>query len=275
MDATIYYIVLVPALGDLLHTTDYARIGLYGSLILTCFMVGWAMGAVFFGVIADRFGRVKGLMWSIILYAVACGLCATSHNWIELAIYRFFVGLGIGGEINIGIIYLAESWQPKDRSWAISLSQTSFPVGMLIVSVFTYILGIAGWRWLFSVGIIPAFLTLYIRRSLSETKSTNNDSNTKLTYIPIKTQSEPTETVFSRDNILKLLLTTGLGTCAIVGYWAAVAWIPSWIDQISHVNAVDQKSAATFWMSMGGIAGCFFTPLAYYKNKNLLSVFWF
>ena len=186
MEATIFYIVMVPALGDLLHTNDYTSIGIHSTLILACFMIGWAIGCILFGAIADRFGRINAMIYGILLYAVACALCATSHNWYELAVYRFLVGLGIGGEINVGIIYLTELWQPKGRAWALSLSQTSFPVGMLLVSIFTYGLGTFGWRALFLAGILPALLTFYIRRSLTEAKLTDTQSDIKQTILLLK-----------------------------------------------------------------------------------------
>ncbi len=243
-------------------------------------LASWLAGALVpssFGAIADHLGRVRALIYSILLYAVASGLCATSHNWLELAIFRFLVGVGIGGEINVGVIYLAESWHPKGRSWAISLSQSSFPVGMLLVSMFTYVSSMFSWRWLFLAGTVPALLTLYIRQSLTETKSIDNHVSGKVKEATTRMQMERAESIFNKDNTPKLLLATALGTCAIVGYWAGVAWIPSWIDQISHINALDQKSAATFWMGIGGLAGCFFTPLLirYSGMSNALRISFF
>ena len=80
--------------------------------------------------------------------------------------------------------------------------------------------------------------------------------------------------LYSCHNIPKLLLTSALAICAVVGYWGAVAWTPSFIDQISHINAVNEKSAANFCMSIGGIAGCFFTPLLlrYFGIANGLKI---
>ena len=103
MDATIYALVLHPALHDLLRVqtsgeVSQEAIGWYGGIILSIFLIGWAIGGVVFGVLADRFGRTKTLVLTILIYAVFTGLAALSSNWWQLAFYRFLTALGIGGE---------------------------------------------------------------------------------------------------------------------------------------------------------------------------------
>lgn len=115
LDATIFVMVLFPALSQLLGTSDHAKIGQYGSYVLAVFMLGWATGAVVFGMLADRIGRAKTMMITILMYALCTGLCALAQTWQELAFYRFLVGCGIGGEIGIGGVILAETWQGKSR----------------------------------------------------------------------------------------------------------------------------------------------------------------
>ena len=102
MDATIYAIVLHPALHDLLHSASgppaTEQIGWYGGIIFSIFLIGWAIGGITFGILADRFGRTKVLIATIIIYAVFTGAAALSETWWHLAIYRFLTALGIGGE---------------------------------------------------------------------------------------------------------------------------------------------------------------------------------
>jgi len=103
MDATIYALVLHPALHDMLRVqsggaVSQEAIGWYGGIILSIFLIGWAIGGVVFGVLADRFGRTKTLVFTILIYAVFTGLAALSSNWWQLALYRFLTALGIGGE---------------------------------------------------------------------------------------------------------------------------------------------------------------------------------
>ena len=103
MDAMIYALVLHPALHDLLpaslgrSATD-VDIGWYGGIIFSIFLIGWAIGGVGFGVVADRFGRTKTLIMTILIYAIFTGMAALSESWWQLAGYRFLTALGIGGE---------------------------------------------------------------------------------------------------------------------------------------------------------------------------------
>jgi MFS family permease len=178
MDATIYFIALVPAMSELLKTKDATTIGFYGSIVLAVFMVGWALGSVLFGMVSDRFGRVKTMMWTILLYAGASGLCALAHNWQELAICRFFVGLGIGGEVSIGCVLLGEAWS-GDRAkklWAMSFMQTSFGVGCILTGLFNLGSGEFGWRYLFLVGIVPALITFYNKEKSQRTSQRRNNA---------------------------------------------------------------------------------------------------
>ena len=121
MDATIYALVLHPALHDLLRVqsggaVSQEAIGWYGGIILSIFLIGWAIGGVVFGVLADRFGRTKTLVFTILIYAVFTGLAALSSNWWQLALYRFLTALGIGGEWAAGAALVAEVWPEAKRA---------------------------------------------------------------------------------------------------------------------------------------------------------------
>src|SRR5262249_39925018 len=168
MDASIYVLVLFPALSELLNTTSHSSVGLVGSVILAIFMLGWACGAIVFGILSDYIGRARVMVLTILVYALCTGLCALSHNWWELAFYRFLVGCGIGGEISIGAVMLAESWKGRARLHATAIMSTSFGFGYLSAALINLALGHLGWRWLFVVGIAPALLTVYIRAKLRE-----------------------------------------------------------------------------------------------------------
>src|SRR5690348_12322138 len=115
MDATIYALVLHPALRELLGRqftggVSQEAIGWYGGIIFSLFLLGWAIGGVLFGVAADRFGRMKTLVVTILLYALFTGLAALSASWWQLALYRFLTALGIGGEWAAGAALVAEVW---------------------------------------------------------------------------------------------------------------------------------------------------------------------
>ena len=261
MDATIYFIVLFPALSELLSTSDAASIGWHGAMILAMFMVGWSIGSVVFGVIADRFGRVRALVSSILLYAVCTALCAFASTWLELGICRFLVGVGIGGNIGLATVVVSEHWQGRGRLWTICLLGTSFSAGCFLTGGFNSILGDLGWRWLFFVGIIPALLTLYIRLTLKESAMYEEEVAASSTassgaFATIK------ELVLEPENRKNLIVTSTLAGAAIVGYWAAISWIPAWINTLTGDLAVGERSAAMNWLAFGGLVSSVLTPLA-------------
>lgn len=271
MDATIYFMALYPCVSELIHSKNDTEIGWYGSLILATFMLGWALGAVGLGILADRIGRTTTMTLSILLYAVATALCALSHSWQELAFYRFLVGIGIGGEIALGTVLIAESWGNRGRLWATATLESSFGVGVMFCAGINMLLGQFGWRWLFVAGLIPAVLALYIRLTLKESSSFENIRQTrqKLKHTPRNKLSAdeqqllgiPLWELLKGPQSKQLLLTAGSCTCAIIGWWACISWIPPWVNQLTGHAAIDQRSMASTILSIGNLIGCFSTPL--------------
>jgi MFS family permease len=258
MDATIYFIALFPALSELLKTTDATAIGWHGALILAIFMVGWSIGSIFFGMIADKFGRKQAMVWSILLYAGASVLCAMAQSWQELAFYRFLVGWGIGGEISLGCVLLAEAWQGKGKLWSLCLMQTSFSAGCLLTSAFNFGLG-GGWRGLFLVGLIPAVVAWYIRSHIEEPEAFRTAQLAR--KFSKASLMEPMKLLAKSGYLSRVILTTVLCGVAIIGYWASISWMPAWINQITGTEAVAERSMATLMMSIGGLIACGTCPL--------------
>jgi MFS family permease len=266
MDASIYALVLFPALAELLQTSSHSVVGVYGSVVLAVFMLGWAVGASAFGILSDYIGRARTMMLTILVYALFTGLCATAHNWCELAIYRFFVGCGIGGEICLGPIMISEYWKGRSRLHALAALNSSFGVGFLLAALLNLGLGSLGWRWLFVAGVAPAFITLYIRATLKEPEQFTAVQSLKqklrkkprqlLTDAERKLLRFTFPVLFSAENRSKVLVVIGLASSAIIGYWAVLSWIPAWINQLTGTQAVLERSQAAIVMNLGAITAC-------------------
>src|SRR5512147_3247670 len=173
MDATIYAIVLHPALHELLQTSPGAtvspeEIGWYGGIIFSIFLIGWAIGGITFGILADRFGRTKVLIATIIIYAVFTGAAALSQDWWHLAIYRFLTALGIGGEWAAGAALVAETWSEEKRARAAGILQSAWAAGYFVAAAVSLLMRDYGWRPLFVVGIAPAVVALFVRLWVKE-----------------------------------------------------------------------------------------------------------
>lgn len=262
MDATIYVLVLFPALSELLATTSHATIGPYGGVILATFMVGWAVGSIGFGILSDHIGRTKAMVLTILLYAICTGLCACSHSWTELAFYRFLVGCGIGGEQSAGVVLIAESWRGKARLHATGIMMTAFGCGYLLAGALNMWLGHLGWRWLFLAGIVPALLTVYIRAKLKDSMQFQLVQEYKRRFRKPRTDTtsdsqsgliSPLKQLFTPENRRKVLVVSALSSTAVVGYWSVMAWIPPWINQLTGTLAISERSTATLTMNVGSI----------------------
>ncbi len=261
LDATIYVMVLVPALGELIGTKSPAMVGQYGSYVLAIFMLGWATGAILFGMLADKIGRAKTMMITILTYALCTGLCAFVHTWQELAFCRFLVGCGIGGEIGIGGVILSETWRGKSRLHAMGVMVSAFGWGYLATSLLNLCFGSLGWRILFLVGVTPALLTFYVRAKLKDTEEfafiAEARKRARLKLPELRTYQEKEllrnsfTALFASGTRHKTFTVVAMAASCIMGYWAVLAWIPAWITQITGTEAITERSITTIVMNIG------------------------
>ena len=162
-DVMLYSLVLASIILDL-HLTK-ASAGILGSVTL----VAAAIGGLAFGLIADRFGRTRALMASVLIYAVFTATCGLAHSFAQLAVFRILLGFGMGGEWASGAALVSEHFPGRDRGKALGLMQSSWAIGYALAALVTLlILPRFGWRAVFFAGLLPALLTLYIRRNVAE-----------------------------------------------------------------------------------------------------------
>ena len=254
MDGYLYAIILFPAMSDLLGTSESAIIGLYGGIVLSIFMIGWALGGLIFGPIADRYGRAKTMAITILIYASFTGLCGIAGSWQELALYRFLTGIGIGGEWAAGAALIAETWPAKSRAKAAGIMQASGGIGFFLATALYLFIGPYGWRWVFALGVLPALVAFYIRRSLEEPQR----------WTRAKAQENPLPLLFKKPVRRDVLIGTGLAVVATFGYQGAIQWVPSWIAAMLHAQGtravISQVSLVTTTLTIGGIIGCLCLP---------------
>jgi MFS family permease len=171
-----YGLVLVmgTAVHQFLPPDRLQRASIYIGGLLAATMVGWAAGGVAAGVVADYFGRRHTLMLSILCYAVFAGLSAMSWGYWSLLIFRFLTGLGLGAEWGPGAAIVAEFWPPATRGRAGGALHAAYGVGLLLASGIWLLLnplGQSSWRYMFVIGILPAFLLLTSAAALTSPPS--------------------------------------------------------------------------------------------------------
>jgi MFS family permease len=249
MDATIYAIVLHPALHELLHSASgpptTEQIGWYGGIIFSIFLIGWSIGGITFGILADRYGRTKILIATIIIYAVFTGAAALSQNWWELAIYRFLTALGIGGEWAAGAAIVAETWSEEKRAKAAGILQSAWAVGFFLAATFNLMLKDAyGWRGLFLVGILPAFVALLVRWWVKEPERWTRAQ---------EQETIPLTTIFEGSLRRATLAGSTLAFVAVFGLWGSTNWAPTLIRELPDLQGQD-SATITKYVSYGIMA---------------------
>lgn len=190
MDQQLFTLARVPAMNELLAPSpgtpaDPKDVGFYGPLATAIFLIGWASGGLGFGVLGDRIGRAKTMLWTILVYSLCTGLSALSIGFWDFALYRFLTGLGVGGEFAVGVSLVAEVMPDRARPYALGLLQALSAIGNISAAVIGMALGsiegagglegwhifdqpVHAWRVMFVVGTVPALLAILIRRRLKE-----------------------------------------------------------------------------------------------------------
>src|SRR6266699_1969951 len=159
------------ALHQLLDPAQYAAIPRYAGYVLATTVFGWATGGVIGGVIADYIGRKRTMILAILAYSLTTGLSAFAWDWVSFAVLRFLVGVAIGSEWATGASIVSELWPDNARGKGGGLLQCGAGLGGILASLVW--LGIGGvgpnaWRWMYLIGVLPALMTLWIRRNIPE-----------------------------------------------------------------------------------------------------------
>ncbi len=221
LDMHLYTLVATVFVAELLgveeKNPDVAR---YSSIIQAAFLVGWALGGGFFGRIGDRLGRSRALMLTILTYALFTGLSYFAQTWWHLFIFRFMAALGIGGEWAVGAALLSETWPSRWRPWLAAVLQSAVNLGIIVASLATFLLSLGGapTRAVFLVGILPALVTLWIRRAVPETEAWQSAKRHSAA-------AEPSVLDLFRGQVRRTTLLTIL-VCALslTAHWAFNFW---------------------------------------------------
>lgn len=223
--------------------------GQAGSLV-TWTLVGAVAGGLIFGALSDRYGRIRVLTWTIVLFAVFTGLCAFAQGYWDLLFYRTVAGIGLGGEFGIGMALAAEAWPARHRARASSYVALGWQAGVLGAALLTpALLPYIGWRGMFLVGIIPAFVAWFIRHRLHEPEVfVRKTDNTGSAVQSLKRLFKDKATGKVSAGIIVLTSVQNFG------YYGIMIWMPSFLSKTLGFNLT--KSA--MWTSvtiMGMIAG--------------------
>ena len=222
-DVMLYALVLTAVVKDL--GLSLATGGQLASLTLAAS----ALGGLVFGVVADKLGRTRALSLSILLYSVFTFACGLAQNVWQLAIFRFFLGLGMGGEWASGATLVSETWPEKHRGKALGLMQSCWAIGYGAAAlVVALVLPTYGWRAVFFVGIIPAIFTLWIRKNLEEPEMWTRSRD-----VSIGKGASGVASAFRGSSAvpMKIVVTlTLMNAATMFAWWGLNLWVPSYLS---------------------------------------------
>jgi benzoate transport len=197
-----------------------------GSLV-TWTLIGAVAGGLIFGALSDHFGRIRVLTWTIVLFAVFTGMCAFATGYWDLLIYRTIAGIGLGGEFGIGMALASEAWPAKHRARATSYVALGWQIGVLGAALLTpLLLPTIGWRGMFMVGVIPAFVAWFIRSKLHEPELfVKSAAKRKSTFDAFKLLFVDKATSKISTGIMILTSVQNFG------YYGIMIWMPNFLSK--------------------------------------------
>ena len=258
MDSFIYSLVLVPALTELLPRSGIpattANVGYYGSIFFALFMIGYGTALVW-GPIADRFGRVRTMMFSIFCFSLFTMLAAFATGIWSLAVFRFMAGVGIGGEWSVGAALVSEDWPEERRTMGAALMHTGYYIGFFLAAFANIFIGSRyGWRYMFALGGAPALLIGLIRNNVHEPARWEN----KVQELGGKwAMHRAFLKLFSVQYRRRTIFNTMYLIVSLCGIWAGSVYAPTamtYIAERSGKTAAEGALLASYSTALLGIA---------------------
>ncbi|MGE5835453.1 MAG: MFS transporter [Acidobacteriota bacterium] len=232
-DVMLYALVLTSLRTDL--GIDGRTAGGLQSLTL----LASAAGGLMFGVMADRWGRVRALMLSVLLYSVFTAACGLAQSAAQLAVFRVFLGIGMGGEWASGAALVSETWPDRHRGKALGLMQSAWAVGYALAALVNLVvqdvLGL-GWRAVFFVGVLPALYAFWIRSRVEE-PALWQQARARTTRVSLGQ-------AVGGSMLGITVAVTLMNACTMFAWWGFNTWVPSYLRLAPDSGGIGLSSVA-------------------------------
>lgn len=248
MDVMLYAFAL-EAIG-----AEFQLNGAQKGAVASVTLLASAFGGIIFGILADRIGRVKALVLSILIYSIFTALTATATSLAMLILWRSLVGIGMGGEWSAGSVLVAESWPARHRGKAIGLMQSGWAIGYILAAALAaLIIPLWGWRPLFVIGVAPAFFVLWIRKSVPEPAAWSSAAHTRTSF------RDSLSILLTPPFLSRALIATTIATALLFAYWGLFTWIPTYLAAPTEKGGAGlglvKSSGWIIPMQLGAFAG--------------------
>ena len=254
------------ALHQLLAPSQFSQIPAYAGTVIGLSLLGWGVGGMLGGILADYIGRKRMMVYAILAYSLMTGLSAIAWDWVSFVALRFLVGVAIGSEWATGTSMIAELWPDRARGKGAGLMQCGLGLGFFVASfawLFISPLGPGAWRWIYLLGVLPALLTLWIRTSIPESVLWEHaDAKRRVALERKRTGAQlgGGEEKLARFTLVDLFSERKTRDLTIVvflmsltttlGWWGISTWVPPYIGSVAAASGLQP----TTWASYAGMA---------------------
>jgi MFS family permease len=256
MDLQIFTVIMIPSVRELTGFTD-GRVQQIGALIIAGKLLCWGLGGVLFGVLADRLGRTRIMMVTILIYSVFTALSGLAQTWTQLLALQMIAGLGIGGEWAAGAALVVETWPARHRPKAVQVMQLAFVAGLVLASVLAITLAGAGWRWILAAGAFPAVFGLAIRVITPESEAWRETKAASLRGEGPKLGS--LKEIFSGPLRRRTVVGSLIAAAMMIGSWGGSTLFPLLVQTLSPATSpaviTRQTGVAFMAMNVGAVLG--------------------
>jgi MFS family permease len=277
-------LVVGVALRDLLVPSQFAQIPAYAGTVIGITLLGWGIGGVIGGVLADYIGRRRTMIFAILAYSLTTGLSAFAWDWVSFALLRFLVGIAIGSEWSTGASLTAEVWPDKMRGRGAGLMQCGLGIGFFLASftwLFVSAYGPGAWRIMFLIGVIPAFFTLWLRTGVPESQKWEH-SNEKRRSAKARKKSGAAlnaedqhltrftfADLFADPEVRKITVIVFLmSLTTTVAWWGISTWVPPFIAAAAGKAGLPPQTWASYaGMSYNIGAICGYIGLGFFADR--------
>ena len=277
MDQWLFVFVKQHAIRELLGpgATD-ASVSLHVGYVQSILLVGWATGGLLFGMIGDRLGRTRTMAITILMYAAFTGLSGLARTWEQFAFLRFLTGMGVGGEFAAGAALVAETFPDHARATALGLVQAASALGNVAAGVInlgmtSFLDPSVAWRWIFAIGIVPAFLVFIIFMFIHEPERWQTArAEAKKNKAAGRANVGSLLALFMEPGVRRnTFVGISIATVGIIGFWGISTWTPELLrsilksQELSPATIERYVSFAGMSQNLGAFVGAlFFAGLA-------------
>jgi MFS family permease len=262
LDSHLYTLVAAPFVAQLLHaaSTSDPAVKEKSAWIQGAFLFGWALGGGVFGRIGDIIGRSRTLSLTILTYAIFTGLSFFAAAWWHLLIFRFLAALGIGGEWAVGASLLSETWPRKWQVWVSAVLQTGINIGVLIACLTIYLLAGTPERYVFLIGILPALIVFWIRKSVGEPQEWHD---ARIAAVKPPGWTELFKGSVRRTTILTIIVCS----FSLTAWWAFMFW------HVQHLRSLPDVADWTDAQKSRLVSSAFFLVICVSIPGNFFAAF--